>query len=148
MNKHYYLVRRYTIFRDGQNWLFCNQNKEHNRKPFFKNNTGSKKAVFMLFADHDQRWMGQENKKKWQRTLTIYPARKNSEKRHKGENVTISVLNKKSLPETSAKIRAWQSGQTLGTFMHIRNIWNVGNVPDVSNVPDVPLHIYMSLPRR
>ena len=52
-------------------------------------------------------------KKKWQKTLIICPARKNSEKRHKKENITTSISNKKGLPGTSAKIRVWQFGQTF-----------------------------------
>ena len=48
-----------------------------------------------MFADHGKKKLCQ---KKVLRTLVIYPARKNPEKRHKGENVTISILNKESLP--------------------------------------------------
>ena len=82
--------------------------------------------------------MGQK-KKKWSRTLAIYPARKNSEKRYKREDVTISILNKKGLPGTSAKtVWAKRSGGTLERLTR----W------ERSDVPDVPLHIYMSLPRR
>ena len=55
----------------------------------FKDKTGNKKTVFVLLADHDQNWINQKNEKKWRRTLTIYPARKNSEKRYIKENVTI-----------------------------------------------------------
>ena len=51
--------------------------------------------------------------------------------------VTTSVLDKKGLPGTFAKIRAWQSGQTFRTFMHIKNVRNIGNVPDVSDVFNV-----------
>ena len=116
---------------------FTARTRKYNKKPFFKNNTGSKKAVFVLFIDHDQRWMGQENKKKRPRTLIIYPARKNSEKRYKGENVTISVLNKEGLPGTFAKICVWQSGQTFNT------LGTLATFQDVSDVPDVPLHIYI-----
>ena len=75
--------------------------------------------------------------------LIIYPARKNSEKRHKRENVTTSVSNKKSLPGTSAKIWIWQSGQKFKTFKHIGNVGNVGNVPNVSDVFNVHfIYIY------
>ena len=118
---------------------FATRTRKHNRKLFFKNNTGSKKAVFVLPADHDQKRMDQEKQKtkKWRKTLIIYPARKNSEKRHKRENVTISVLNKKGLPGTSAKICVWQSGQTFNTF------GTLATFQDVSDVPDVPLHIYI-----
>ena len=105
---------------------FATRAKEHNREPLFKNNTGSKKSIFVLPADHGKRKMGQEKKKKWQNTLIIYPARKNSEKRHKGEDVTTSVSNRENLPGTSAKVRAWQSGQTfhgtLGTFSSLKTL--------------------------
>ena len=92
---------------------FAARTREHNKELFFKDNTGSKKSIFVLPADHGKRKMGQEKKKKWQNALIICPARKNSEKRHKGEDVTTSISNKESLPGTSAKICAWQSGQTF-----------------------------------
>ena len=82
--------------------------------------------------------MGQK-RKKWSRTLAIYPARKNSEKRHKREDVTTSVLNKKGLPGTSAKNKFGKRSD--GTLERL-------NVFRRSDVSDVPFHIYMSLPRR
>ena len=67
------------------------------------------------------------------------PRTEKSEKRYKRENVTISVLNKKGLPGTSAKtVWAKRSGGTLERLTRWRR----------SDVPDVPPHIYMSLPRR
>ena len=57
----------------------------------------------------------------------MYPARKNSEKWYKGEDVTISVLNKKGLPRNAyqnglGKTFRWNVGtfDTLGTF---RRVW-------------------------
>ena len=83
-------------------------------------------------------------KKKWRKTLTIYPARKNSEKRYKKESVTPSVLNKKKLLGTFAKIWIWQSGQTFKKFKHIGSVKNVGNVPNVSDVFNVHfIYIYI-----
>ena len=116
--------------------------RKHSRKLFFKDNTGNKKTIFVLLADHDQGWMGQGEK--MVKDVNYIPRTEDSEKRHKGENVTTSVLNKKGLPGTFAKIRAWQSGQTFKTFRHIGNVRNVGNVPDVSDVPNVHLiYIYV-----
>ena len=43
--------------------------------------------------------------------------------------ITTSVLNKKGLPGTSAKVYAWQFGQTFKNVGNIQHVWNVGNVP-------------------
>ena len=43
---------------------FAAKTKKHNRKPFFKNNTGNKKAVLVLPADHDQKQMNKKKQKK------------------------------------------------------------------------------------
>ena len=80
-----------------------------------------------------------EPKEKWSRTLAICPARENSEKRYKGEDVTTSVLNKKKLPGTFAK--AIWAKRSSGTLERL-------NVPEHSCVPDVPFYLYMSLPRK
>ena len=105
---------------------FTTRTREHNKEPFFKDNTGSKKSISVLFVDHGKKKMGQEKRKKWQNALIIRPARKNSEKRYKGEDVTTSVSNKENLPGTSAKVCAWQSGQTfhgtLGTFNSLKTL--------------------------
>ena len=95
-----------------------------------------KRFLYCLLTMIRNGWV-RKTKKKWRRTLTIYPARKNCEKRYKREDVTTSVLNQKKLPGTSAKIWTWQSGETFKTFKYIGNVRNVGNVPDVSNVFNV-----------
>ena len=78
-------------------------------------------------------------KKRWLRTLVIYPARKNPENRHKKENVTTSVLNKKGLPRNVCQnILGKRSGGTLERLTR----W------ERSHVPDVPPHIYISLFRK
>ena len=79
----------------------------------------------MLFVDHGKRkWVKKE--KGWLRALIIYPARKNSEKRYKGENVTTPILNKKGLPRNVCQNRLgktfrWNVGtfDTLGTFRRV-----------------------------
>ena len=105
---------------------FATRAREHNRELFFKNNTGNKKSVSVLPADHGKKKMDQKKRKKRQNALIICPARKNSEKRHKRENVTTSVSNKENLPGTSAKVCVWQSGQTfhgtLGTFSSLKTL--------------------------
>ena len=70
-----------------------------------------------------------KNKRKRLRTLIIYPARKNSEKRYKRENVMTSISNKKSLPGTFAKVCVWQFGQTLKKRWERSARLDVGNVP-------------------
>ena len=37
---------------------FTAKTRKHNRKPFFRNKFSSKKAIFVLLADHGQKWMG------------------------------------------------------------------------------------------
>ena len=51
--------------------------------------------------------------------------------------VTTSVPDKEGLPGTSAKICAWQSGQTFKNVGNVQHVWNVGNAPDVSDVLNV-----------
>ena len=80
-----------------------------------------------------------KNKKRVATGANYIPRAENSEKRHKRENITTSVLNKEGLPGTFAKtIWAKRSGGTLERLY----------VPERSYVSDVPPHIYMSLPRR
>ena len=88
-------------------------------------------------ADHGKKKMGQ--KKRWSRTLAIYPARKNSEKRYKREDVTTSILNKKSLPRNACQNKL---GKRSGGTLERLTRW------ERSDVSDVPFHIYISLPRK
>ena len=70
----------------------------------------------MLFADHGKKkWV--KKKKKWSRTLAIYPARKISEKRYNKEDVTTSILNKKGLPRNVCQNKIEQTFRwNVGTF--------------------------------
>ena len=132
-------ARFFRIIKIG---CFTTKTRKHYRKTFFGNKFSSKKAIFVLFVDHGRRLMGQKNKKKRWRTLTIYPARKNSEKRYKREDVTISILNKKSLPrnvcqnfnltiwaniqkrwERSTRLELWQRSRTCQTFLTFHFIY-------------------------
>ena len=92
--------------------------------PFSKINlTARRRFRCCLLTMVKKNWV---RKKKWLRTLAIYHARKNSEKRHKREDVTTSVLNKKGLPrnvlpkQTGQTFR-WDVGtfDTLGTFRRV-----------------------------
>ena len=116
---------------------FTTRTKKYKKNPFFKNKFNSKKAIFLLFVDHGKK--NGTGKKKVATDVNYIPRTVNSEKRYKKENVTISVLNKKGLPGTSAKtIWAKRSGGTLERLTRWRR----------SDVLDVPLHIYMSSPRK
>ena len=91
-----------------------------------------------MFADHGKKTWGRK-KKRVATDVSYIPRMENSEKRYKRENVTISILNKKGLPGTFAKtILAKRSGGTLELLTRWKR----------SDVPDVPLHIYISLPRK
>ena len=43
---------------------FAAKTKKYNRKTSLKDKTGSKKAVFILFTDHDKKWMGKKKQEK------------------------------------------------------------------------------------
>ena len=52
---------------------FAAKTRKYNKKPFFKDNTGNKKTVFVLLVDHDQKWMGQEKQKKMAEDVNYIP---------------------------------------------------------------------------
>ena len=47
----------------GVDW-FATKTEKHNRETFFGNKFNNKKTIFVLFVDHGQKLMGQNNKKK------------------------------------------------------------------------------------
>ena len=127
---------------------FAAKTKKYNRKPFFKDNTGNKKTgLYCLLTMIKDGWV-RKNKNKRLRTLIICPVRKNSEKRYKKEDVTISISNKKKLPGTFAKVCVWQSGQTfhgtLGTFSTLGTLATFQNVSGVFNVHLIYIYRYFA----
>ena len=118
---------------------FTARARKHKKNPLFKDKFSSKETISLLSADHGKRKWGRKKKKRVATDASYIPRIENSEKRHKGEDVTISVLNKEGLPGTSAKtVWAKRSGGTLERL----------NVSERSYVSTFPSFIYMSLPRR
>ena len=131
---------------DSSRWskLVVLQPEQRNitRKLFWSINLAAKKRFLCYLLTMIKDWWVKNPKKKRWRTLIIYPARKNSEKRHIRENVTISILNKKSLPrnvcpnfnlaiwanvqkrwERSTRLERWQRSKTCQTFLTFHFIY-------------------------
>ena len=113
------------------------------QKKKIKDKTGSKKTIFMLLADHDQKWINQKNKKKLVTDVNYIPRpEKFRENEIRGEMLRFK-FNKKICRERLPKFEFGNLGKrqklsnTLGTLATFQTCQTF---PDVF---DVPLHIYI-----
>ena len=134
-------------------WIgrFATKTKIYNRNVFLDNDFNNKKTVFMAFIDHGQKMINQT--KKSAETLIICPARKNSEKRYKKENFTISSLTKNFPENVGQKIcfgdvpgRAYNQ-----IWQHVSKRWDVrdiNHVPTFRTTHYLYIYTYISLFRK